>query len=138
MIKFTKENVEFLEQVDLIVKRFTETKENKNLIHLFILNIEQLYILSGGESKIIKMWERINHFVDEFLPKWQESALAELDEELLQIELIKYETYENETKLYDIVYSKRMNTDLTRDFREKYIKEIKQWATKTYFPQYSF
>jgi|TARA_B110000263_G_C15201018_1_gene460646 hypothetical protein len=131
MIKFTKENVEFLEQVDLIVKRFTETKENKNLIHLFILNIEQLYILSGGESKIIKMWERINHFVDEFLPKWQESALAELDEELLQIELIKYETYENETKLYDIVYSKRMNTDLTRDFREKYIKEIKQWATKT-------
>ena len=50
MIKFTKENVEFLEQVDLIVKRFTETKEN---------------------------------------------------------------------------------TDLTRDFREKYIKEIKQWATKT-------
>jgi hypothetical protein len=168
MIKYTKEVVESLEYIDTFLKEVLDSKNERELFHLFILNIEQLRDKFIGKSKTIKMWNRINYFVDDFIPKWQEASISKLDawihraymdmidvttarlddwihktymdmiedldkvnNELLKIELIKYEVYGDEKELYDIVFSNRMKKELTQEFREAYIENIKKWLAKT-------
>jgi hypothetical protein len=153
MIKFDKENVEFLEHLDSVLKGFIEPKEKRNLIHLFILNIEKIYKKYTGNSDIIDMWDGIDKFeynmikkseklLYEFLSDWSdqyiekyEEFLSEMNEELLKIELLKYKPYENQKLLYDIVYSNsKMKEELTENFRNKLFKDIR----KTYKALESF